>query len=100
MSVSTHIVGQRNRGGKLGDMLDLKELCDKLQIHYPPELMEYFKGTAALASTSRESALQMATEVDLDIEGLAAGSVEYGDGAVIDLTKLPDDIKRLRIYME
>lgn len=106
MGASVFISGVREPDGKLGDMLDLLEQCDKLGVKYPPELVDYFKGTEVLEMKyDREAAIQTATEFDLEygplakINGLVEGNVEYGDGATIDLTKLPDDIKKLRIYM-
>jgi len=103
MSVDVYVSGIRDADGKLSDMLDLKSQCDKLHIAYPPELREYFRGSDALGMSDRADAARAAVEVDLSaygpLPGVADGSVEEGDGMVIDLSKLPDDIKRLRIYM-
>ena len=103
MSVDVYVSGIRDADGKLSDMLDLKSQCDKLHIAYPPELREYFRGSDALGMSDRADAARAAVEVDLSaygpLPGVADGSVEEGDGIVIDLSKLPDDIKRLRIYI-
>ena len=104
MSVNVHIYGVRDPDGKLGDMIQLMEQCDKLEIPYPDKLKEYFKGTEALDMGTSDLAIKAATEVSLgkwglNIEGLVDGDVEYGDGMIVDLSKLPEDIKRLRISM-
>ena len=97
--------GVRDPDGKLGEMMDLKEQCNKLNADYPQQLVDYFDGTDVLDSGGdRDYLVRMATEVGLKygglkIDGLVEGDVEYGDGMTIDLPKLPDDIKKLRVYM-
>jgi hypothetical protein len=104
MGVGVRVSGIRDVDGKLSDMLDLKSQCDKLRIAYPPELRDYFRGSDALNMSNRADAERAAVEVTLGVYGLlpsvAEGCVEEGDGMVIDLPKLPDDIKRIRIYMQ
>jgi len=103
MSLSVHIKGVRHPDGKLRKMAEFKLRCDDLEIAYPDDLREYFKGTDALDSVDMGLIIRSAIEVDLrydlQINGLIHGEVEYEDGAIIDLEKLPDDIKQLRIYM-
>lgn len=104
MSVSVYICGVREADGKLGQMVDLKLLCDQNNMSYPPELVEYFEGTEALDLATRDDAIDAATETnlryDLNIDGLTTGDVEYGRGMLVDLAKLPSDITKLRIYMD
>jgi len=84
-------------------MLNLREQCDKLCVAYPPELVEYFRGTEALDMATRSDATKAVIEVDLEydlkIDGLVQGRVCHEDGMLIDLAKLPDDIALLRIYL-
>ena len=99
---SVSVVGQRDPDGKLADMVALKELCQKNSVTYPDELKEYFKGTDALEMKDAEGTIREATEVglnELKIDGLLDGDVEYGCNMIVDLTKLPDDIKKIRIYV-
>ena len=104
MGVDVYVSGIRDVDGKLSDMLDLQSQCDKLRIAYPPELRDYFRGSDALHMSNRADAKRASVEVDLSSYGplpfVAKGSVEEGDGMVIDLAKLPDDIKWIRIYMQ
>lgn len=103
MSVSININGIREPDTKMRDMVELMKQCDKLGIPYPQELEDYFAGTEALDMELPEDAIEAATEVSLQyglgITDLVEGIVEYGDGAVINLSLLPDDIKKIRIYM-
>lgn len=102
MSMSVNIKGVReHRNSKLSDMVDLKLLCDKLKIEYPDDLKLFFRNDEdILDSSSRDYILQEAREVDLvDIDpDIVIGDVLYGNGAIINLDKLPSDIKQLRIY--
>ena len=104
MSVDVYVSGIRDADGKLSDMLDLKSQCDKLRIAYPLELRDYFRGSDALHMSNRADAERASVEVNFSsygpLPGVATGCVEEGDGMVIDLSKLPDDIKRIRIYMQ
>ena len=104
MGVSVFVNGVRSHDGKLGEMADLKVLCDSNEMSYPPELVKYFEGSDALDMRERSDVIKAATEVSLrydlrNIKGLTNGDVDYGNGMIIDLSKLPDDIKKLRIYM-
>lgn len=103
MGASTYIVGIRSEEGTLREMAHLALECDRLGVSYPKEIEDYFEGTEALEHSTLENMIIAATEVDLEddlnIEGLVEGDVRYHNGAVIDLNKLPRDIKFLRVYM-
>ena len=103
MGVSVDVNGVRNADGKLAKMIELRFQCDELGTSYPLELIDYFEGTDALEYDSSEKMLREMMEVSLkyglNIPGLLGGDIEYGDGLIIDLTKMPEDIKRLRVYM-
>ena len=103
MSVSVFIAGQRDEDGRLRGMANLKTECDRMGLSYPPELIAYFEGTEALEHDSIDAIVRCATEVnlkyELKVDGLIEGDPAYGEGAIIDLSKLPTDICRLRVYM-
>ena len=104
MSVNVYVAGQRDSDGKLAQMADLLVRCNTLDVEPPAEVAAYFSDIELHGCPTVEKLIDAATEVslhydDLTIEGLLEGDVEYGDGLVIDLTKLPEDIKRLRVYM-
>ena len=93
MGVEIFIEGLREAGPQLDSMLDLKRKCDELKMDYPPQLVEYFEGTDALEMRN-EYARNEALSVDIRVEG----DVMYDDGAYIDLSELPEDVKKIRIY--
>jgi len=105
VSVNVRIVGVRASDGvMLGKMINLKLMCDELKTEYPKELRAYFENTDAIERTGRDGILRAATEVDLQyglkVEELIKGEVYEDRGLVIDLEKLPLDIKWLRVFME
>ena len=97
-----HINGVRDQDGKLNDMLDLKGMCDKLNTAYPKELEDYFSDTEVLdLNLPKDELKRRASEVCLESahEGLIVeGRIPYGDGALIDLEKIPKDIKYIRVF--
>ena len=102
MSVKVSLKGRRDSDGKLAEMARLAFNCDHLKCDYPPQVVEYFEGSEALDMTSVEAMIQAALEVDLKYEMpevLSGKGVEYGEGVVIDLKKLPDDIVAIRVCM-
>jgi hypothetical protein len=106
MGVNVQVNAVFDPDGKLGRMLDLKEACEAVNASYPKELSDYFAGTDVLHGLSREQALQEMTERSLihdelikSYHGLTEGKPEYGNGMLIDLSRLPDGVKKLRIYM-
>lgn len=103
MSFYVYVYAVRDPDGRFGEMLQLKAACDKVKATYPPELEEYFKGTSALDYSKPDDVLRVATEVTLEslkITRLIEGDAKQKAGAVIDLSKLPPDIKKLRITLE
>jgi len=104
MSVNTYVSGIRNKTARFDDMVDLKMFCDKLTVSYPEELIDYFNGTDALEMDDKADVIKEALEVSLNydlcgIVGLTKGNIDTDDGMIVDLSKLPDDITKLRIYM-
>jgi hypothetical protein len=104
MGCHTYAVGIRDLDGKFKDMVDLKLMCDKTKVSYPQELEDYFKkaikeyGSDDLKYLSEERMTSIMTEMAIPKDA-RTGDVEYNDGMIIDLSKLPADIKKIRIYM-
>lgn len=100
MGANVYVYGIRNPGGKLSDMVDLALMCDKNNIAYPSEVVEYFKGTDALDQATRQAMLQAAVEVDLKYDlKILKGDIEYGSGATIQVSEIPKDIQTIKICM-
>ena len=102
MSVTVSLKGRRGSDGKLAEMARLAFNCNGLKCDYPPQVVDYFRGSDALDHGSIEGIMQAAIEVDLKYElpeVLSGSGVEYGEGMVIDLKKLPDDIVAIRVCM-
>jgi hypothetical protein len=79
-------------------MAALKVQLDRLKMSYPTELEEYLG--EAIHQTTVSEIIREASAIDVDDELAGVeGSAEYGEGMLIDLTKLPTGIKKLRIYM-
>lgn len=100
MSVSTHVVGLRDEGGRLREVADLVVRCRSLALK-PPEEAIKFLGDGIYHTTVDEmvrASVDVDLKHDLKIDGLVDGDIEYGDGIFIDLSKLPADIKKIRIY--
>lgn len=108
MSVDVRVACIRDRSaGLLRQMAELKLHCDQLHVSYPHEVKSFFDGTHALQLSEVEDIVRVAAEIDLKelllvraIDDCTSGDVEYDNGMVIDLVKLPSDVKKLRIYME
>ena len=103
MGASVRVKGVRDPDGKLGSMILLKEQCDKVGASYPVEMVQYFAGVDELEFATKEELILKCCEHDvvyeMKIEGLVEGNPDEGDGMIIDLSKLPADIKKLRVYM-
>lgn len=101
MSVSVHINGVRDPEDGLREMAELVLRCRKLGFDPPKEVADALGEAVYLGNV--DEIVRFATEVslkyNLKIDGLIEGDAEYGNGVVVDLTKLPPDIKKLRVYM-
>lgn len=104
MGCDTYAIGIRDLDGKFKDMVDLKLMCDKTKVSYPRELVDYFApaikehGTDELKYLDEKAMESIMTEMQIPKEA-RTGDVEYKDGMFIDVSKLPKDIKKIRIYM-
>ena len=93
------------------EMIAIAKMCKKKKVSLPKEVVEYFKplkdkyeNIEDMDSIDEDSiAEHMAEEhVEYDlkhIQGLCSGDTDTEAGLVIDLTKLPKEFKKLRIYM-
>ncbi len=99
MSVSVNIVGVASVDkGKFKDMMDLKKLCDKQKVDYPKQVKAFFDKYGPEDWDDMDNEYIQESMGEVNIDDAITGEVEYG-GAVLDLTKLPDGIKSLKIYM-
>lgn len=101
MSVSVYINGVRDATGKLRDMAELVVRCRKLGFDPPKEVADALGEAIYLGDIDEivRAATEVSLKYDLKIDGLLEGNPEYGNGVVIDLSKLPPEIKKLRVYM-
>ena len=103
MSVNVYVSAVRDPVESLDKMIALKNSCDELEASYPPQLVKYFEGTDALRGLTDDGIRKEMHEAnipyDVKIEGLAEGAIEIGDGMLIDLSKLPAEFKKIRIFM-
>ncbi len=104
MGCSVFAVGIRDLDGRFKDMVALKLMCDKTKTSYPKELLAYFEdaieehGTDELEDLEEETMERIMKEVNIPDEA-CEGDVDTDDGMLIELSKLPDDIKTIRVYM-
>lgn len=92
-----YIQGIRKQDPELERMVDFALKCDEWGIDYPDKIKEYFKGTDTLDYRTKEDMINEALSVDL--KDCVSGDVEYGDGAYIDLKKVPSGVDKIRVYM-
>ena len=104
MGCNVRVVGVRDLDGKFKDMVALKNLCDKTKASYPKELINYFEaaieehGTDDLEDLDDEGMQEIMAGMEIP-DDATEGDPDYDDGMFIDLSKLPKDIKKLRVYM-
>ncbi len=103
MSISIGIVGIVDFDkGKFKNMLELKRLCDKNEADYPKKLCDFFdqyfkdeEGYKNWKELDNDYIKECMGEVR--IENAVKGEVMYGDGAIVDLSKLPEGIKFIKV---
>lgn len=89
MSMSTHVVGFRPADAKWNEMKAIYEACDKANVDVPVEVMRFFEDEAPGDKPGQE----------VDITSAAKSwSDDYRQGFEIDITKLPTDVKIIRVY--
>jgi hypothetical protein len=91
MGVSTHIIGLKEPTVEYLAKLEAYRACENAGVEVPKELEDYFDGLRCDCVPD--------DGMEVSIEGAMTGTVEYGDGAIIDLSKLPEGVTRIRVYM-
>jgi hypothetical protein len=94
------------------EMITIAKMCKKKNISLPKEVIEYFKpleedydSIEDMDEIDEKSIGKLMGEVHIEyglgekIKGLVSGDRETEDGLVIDLTKLPKEFKKIRVYM-
>lgn len=109
-SISVH--GVRDLDVDFKEMIAIAKMCKKKNVSLPKEVIEYFEPLRSgfdsiedMKNIDEKSVGEYMSEVSLTwdlgkkIKGLTTGDPDCGDGMIIDLSKLPQEIKKLRIYM-
>jgi len=92
MGMSVHIKGIRDLSKRFDKMMAVKEACDKARIDYPADVYDFFGPEAC------EDREYLATEmetIEIEVERPRAGHAAE-DRYEIDLSKLPEDVKKIR----
>ena len=99
MGVSYVIRGVRDLNRKFDDMYSILRVCVDGGVTIPKEVSEYFSQVEdegyELETLSRKDLQKYMKEVEIEFEG----SIEHDGSAEIDLSKIPSDVKFIRIYM-
>lgn len=91
MGVSVHIIGIKPSTDEYRKKLQAYRACFAAGIDPPYELVEFFDDL---------SPDHVPTDgIEVTVKDAVSGDVEYGRGATIDLSKLPEGVERIRIYM-
>jgi hypothetical protein len=92
MGMNTHIVGVRDLDKKFKDMMMVKKACDKADIGYPSEIMEYF------GSCAYENEKYLRTEMEeISLDSIKKWSTDSEEGWEIDIKDIPKEAKSIRI---
>lgn len=92
MGVSIYIEGLKDVTEEYTAKRDAYLSCKKAGIDIPEELLSYF------ANDEGEDPSDSGIVVPLYNHPSVEGEVYYGDGAVIDLSALPEGVTRIRVY--
>ena len=99
MSTTVSIALIHKAPPELDDMVELKQLCDKLKAEYPERLKRFFAGTEALDVTENYDIKRLYYEHPTNsVPGCAEGNMERDGSVTIDLTKLPDSVTGIRVH--
>lgn len=91
MSVSVKLTAVRPANAEYKQKLKALKACQAADVEVPEELDAFFDEYENPPSDGMETSLYDSPAV--------TGRVEYGDGAVIDLSKLPPGTTHLRVWM-
>ena len=90
MGVSYHIIGIKPADEKYNQMKTIYELCESANVSIPKEVREFFSGTTP-GTRGLETYLSEMEPDPLVIEDTSEDDYRL----IVDLRKLPDDIKIL-----
>lgn len=92
MGMCSRVNGVRDLDGLFAKMIQAKLACENAGIGYPQEVIKYFKGE----HSCDESYLRQEMEsVDIQ-QAVEPWRQEMEDGFVVDLSKLPEGVKKIR----
>lgn len=101
MGASIFIKGVREqKNDDIEQMFNLARHCRDLKVDYPKQVKEFFGDVIHLKCFPIDYDEVLERMLEGDIGSAVTGDVEYGNGAVIDLTKLPPGIKQIRVFMQ
>ena len=93
--MGVHIKGVRDLDGKFQQMLEVKRACERAAVGYPAAVVEYFDG----AAEEDESYLRHEME-EIEIkQAVVVEDVQDSDSCLIDLSKLPPEVKKIRVLV-
>ena len=81
-------------GDKYRSMRKVRDACEQADITLPSVVQEFFYDKYGECRTT-----ELGRVVDIP-HAATSGDIEYGEGKIIDLTKLPEGVTKLRIYMD
>ncbi len=97
MSMSTHVVGVRDLDGEFAKWAKIKEACDEAGSGYPQQMVEYFRRVSRMSPVEAlEDLRREAQEMNIDAAVSRDPSRDSYDTWVVDLSKLPADVKAIR----
>ena len=107
MSVSVHAVGVRDLDAEFDKMFELASSCHDAMVSLPKEVQEYFEdyldeyGSLPVfeSKLNRLELERYMFEEPINGDGIVIDGGHFGgDGMIIDLSSLPSDIHKIRIY--
>lgn len=93
MGMSTHVTGVRDLDGQFSKMIAVKLACESAGIDYPDDVENYFNGEPE--NSEADLRLNMA-EVDIKTAVTKDNGREMENSFVVDLSKLPEEVKAIR----
>ena len=88
MSMSTHVYGIRDLGGRFDDLMKIKRACDWAGTSYPIEVTNYFKDPGE----SEEYQKGEMEQIDIS-NAVSNANKDSSSGVIVDLSKLSDEVK-------
>ena len=108
MSASIHVVGLRDLDGQFAKMAAIKKMCEDSGVSYPKEVVEYFDVDDDGSQPDEDISYyrEQMEEIDLDPDCTDERTPwweeldeEMVNGCIIDIAKLPPEVKRIKFYV-